>query len=101
MTLPKKWEAYAIAEQIHVGGITIILFDSHQFKTIPIESISNIIAIGNDNKFIWEAEPPTTKYDIYFKIYLKGNYLMARSGGGQLHQLDIKTGKIVDSFMTK
>jgi len=57
--------------------------------------------VGNDDRLVWEAEPPTTKYDIYFKIYLRDSKLMAVSGGGQLHQLDITTGKIINSIMTK
>lgn len=96
-----NWQKYIIADSVETDGLKILLFDSYQFLKIPKESVSNIIALDINNEIVWLAETPRTQFDIYHRMFINEKKLFAVSGGGELHEIDITTGKIINATMTK
>ncbi len=78
-----------------------MLLSMYENELLPETSVPNIIAVDEHGNLIWTVAPPTTKYDIYVKIYFKDNVLIAVTSAGQVHQIDEKTGKIISSKMVK
>lgn len=78
-----------------------LLLVSNEDILLPKNSIANIIAINKEGDLLWTIEPPTTKYDIYARMYFEGNKFFAVSSAGHLHQIDESSGKIISSEMVK
>ena len=92
---------FKVNERLAKGTQIYLLLNMFENEVLPEESVSNVVAIDQENNLIWVIEPPHTKFDIYFRIYFNVDSLMAVSSGGQLHEIDERNGKIINSYMTK
>lgn len=90
-----------IKEQIEYKGLVYIVYSMYHDELLPLESVSNITAYDKEGNLVWQIDPPTTKYDIYARMYFKDNHLFAVSNGGQLYEIDKDSGKIISSKMIK
>jgi hypothetical protein len=90
-----------IRKRLEDSNRIYLLLANNEEELLPKDSIANIIAINKEGYLLWTIEPPTTKYDIYARMYLEGDNLFAVSSAGQLHQIDKKSGKIISSEMVK
>ena len=90
-----------IKYQIENDSLTFLLSSVDENDLLPKESIANIVACDKFGKLIWTIDLPTTKYDFYVRMYFKVNVFFALTNGGQLHKIDKRTGKILESKMIK
>lgn len=92
---------FKVKERLKGDGKDYLLLSMYENELLPQQSVANIIAIDREGNIVWTIDPPTTKYDIYARMYFKENNFFAVSSAGQLHQIDEKTGKIISSKMLK
>lgn len=90
-----------IKDQLEYKDKRYLLLSIYENELLPEESVPNIVAVDRTHNLIWTAEPPTTKYDIYARIYMSDDKLFAISSAGQVHEIDKETGKILTSRMVK
>lgn len=66
-------------------------------------SIANIVAYDSGEKIVWRVEPPVTYYEFYYNMELdfSRNVLVANTGSGYRHIIDLNNGKIIDAFLVK
>ena len=95
------YKNFKIKERIEHDDKTYLLLSLYENELLPEGSVSNIIAIDKKETLLWTIEPPTTKYDIYARMYFKDDVFIAVSSSGQIHQIDENTGKIISSKMIK
>ncbi len=92
---------YPVKMRLEQGDISYVLLSMNENAAIPRESVSNLIAIDQNNNVVWVAEPPTTKYDIYWKIYFEDGKLLALSRLSILFEIDKTSGSILMSRLIK
>lgn len=92
---------FKVKEKLEGDGMDYLLLSMCENELLPQQSVANIIAVDKKGNIVWTVEPPTTKYDIYARMYFKGDNFFAVSSAGQLHQINEKTGKIISSKMLK
>jgi hypothetical protein len=95
------YKKYKIKERLQRGDNEILLLEMFKGELLPKESVANVVAIDTNKNLLWIIERPQTKYDIYSNIYFKEENLFAFTDGGQLHKIDIDTGKVITSKMLK
>ena len=90
---------YRVLDTIELNDRIIILFDS--FEMSKSSQAQNLKCFKLDGTLVWIAEHPTNQTaDTYININYDGK-LKANSFGGYLVDLDLETGKILDSIFTK
>jgi hypothetical protein len=76
----------------------IILLDYK--KDLPTNGVKNLVCIDNQyENIIWIADLPTKLYDIYMRVELKDQILLAWSSNSYVSKIDPKTGRILESKM--
>ena len=92
---------FKVKERLEGDDKNYLLLSMYENELLPKQSVANIIAVDREGNIVWTIEPPTTKYDIYARMYFKGNNFFAVSSAGHLHQIDKETGKVISSKMLK
>jgi hypothetical protein len=92
---------FKIKDSVVRGDKSYLLLAMYEDELLPEIGVPNVIATDRKGNLLWAVEPPTTKYDIYAKIYFKGDNFFAVSSAGQVHQIDEATGKVISSKMIK
>jgi len=93
---------YKILETIYYEDKKIILLD-------PVsrdEPINNIYCVDKNNNIIWQVESVTEKYKNkinmpYEGMSLHNQFITAANFIGVGYDIDIRTGKIINSYIVK
>ena len=93
----------SVKQDIRWKELNIQLLYGYDSTSIPYDAESNIIALNKAGEVVWEAEPPKTHYEQYFTISIDSlrNLLIANTGGGFQHLINLENGKIVDYYLVK
>jgi len=96
-------QKHRIKKTLIWNGFNIQLFESENVSRIPYNSVSNIIAIDSVGNLIWKAETPKSHYEEYYDISIDSskNFLIATTGSGYRHLINLENGKIVDYYLVK
>jgi hypothetical protein len=83
---------------IMLDDSNVILLDYK--KDLPTNGVNNLVCIDNQyENIIWIADLPTRLYDIYMRVELKDQILLAWSSNSYIAEIDPKTGSILQSKM--
>lgn len=84
-------------------NINIQLFKIENISEIPYASISNVIAVDLDGNLVWEAEAPKSHYDQYYDISIDSSkkLLIAITGTGYKHLINLDNGKVIEYYLIK
>jgi hypothetical protein len=93
--------SFKVKNKIVHADKTYLLLPMYENEILPEASVSNIVAIDKNGNLIWVIQPPTTKFDIYARMYFEEDKFFAVTSAGQIHQIDYDTGKIISSRMVK
>lgn len=92
-----------IKQEIKWDNLKIRLFRDKKITDLPYESESNIIAVDSLNTIIWKAEAPRTHYEQYFEMEIDRDkkVLIATTGSGYKHILNLENGRVMDYYLVK
>jgi hypothetical protein len=93
--------SFKVKDKIVKGDVTYLLLSMYENEILPETGPPNVIVLDKKGNILWVAEPPTTKYDIYARIYFEEDKFFAVTNAGQVHEIDEATGKVVNSRMVK
>jgi len=81
------------------GSRAIVLLD---YTSGPDGPFANLLCVACDGELVWRAELPSgSSTEAYVSFDLTGDALLANSWTGHRVQLDIATGRMIQSAFTK
>ena len=91
-----------IKKNVTLKNVTIVLYD-YDTSDKPLESLSNIECLDSLGNLLWIIEKPVTHFEAYYDMWMDSvsNRLIAVTGSGFRHEIDIHTGKILKSYLVK
>ena len=91
-----------IRQALQYKNIEIRLFEVDR-REIPYESVANIIAVDSLGNTVWQVERPRTNREQYWDMNLdtSNNVLIANTGSGYRHHINLDNGKILDAYLVK
>lgn len=96
-------ENFKVKKSIIWKKLRIQLIEVVDWSSIRYDSITNVIAIDFAGKIVWKAEAPKSHFEQYYdmEIDTSNNCLIAITGSGYKHIIDLQNGKVVDFYLTK
>ena len=91
----------AIQKLVEVDDLLIIQMPGYVKDQEYIRA--NVWCFDKNGKKLWEVEPvkPATKYDSYSNTYIQDGKLFVVSGSGICSEIDVRTGKILNTEFLK
>ena len=98
-----KSEKKKVKQVLTYNGLRIELLEGVPFSKIPKQAESNIAAFDIDGSKVWDAAPPVPQYQQYseIKVDSERNVLIATTGSGFKHLINLSNGKVLEYYLVK
>ncbi len=96
-----KWLRFAkpVLQAKKIRESVLVIFDYMNYE--KGKPASNLVAFDKEGKELWKAENPTTLATDAYTNFLDGDSLRVGNFAGYSCEIDIDTGRVIESTFTK